>query len=109
LIAIGLIYLSRGIEGIANKNLHLSLRQGARRHLFSLVAALLLLFAISNYLELPNLLFTSHSPVAGATYADIHARLPLIWVKVVTALIAMVAAICCSFGLKTRLLWAALA
>ena len=109
LIAIGLIYLSRGIEGIANKNLHLSLRQGARRHLFSLVAALLLLLAISNYLELPNLLFTSHSPVAGATYTDIHARLPLIWVKVVTALIAMVAAICCSFGLKTRLLWTALA
>lgn len=109
LIALGLFYLSRGLEGIGNKSIRLSIKQGARRHLFIIVAVVLLVLAATNYLELPNLLFSAHPPIAGAAYTDIHARLPLIWTKVVTSLIAAAVAAACAFGVKTRLLWGALA
>lgn len=109
LIALGVFYLSRGLEGITNRSFRLSIKQGARRHLFIIVAFLLLALAATNYLELPNLLFSAHPPIAGASYTDIHARLPLIWTKVVTSLIAAIVAAACAFGAKTRLLWGALA
>ena len=42
------------------------------------------------WLALPQLLFGHSGPVTGASYSDIHARIPAIWVEIAAALIGAV-------------------
>ena len=58
-----------------------------RMHLSGLGAAILVVLAGDAWLGLPELLFGHSGPVTGASYSDIHARIPAIWVEVVAALV----------------------
>ncbi len=59
---------------------------GARRHLSILIAILLLLLAFRAWLGIPDLLITSSGTVYGASYVDVHARMPTQWILIVAAL-----------------------
>ena len=105
LFAIGLVYVTRGIESFGERRLRMSIANGARRHLFVVVAALFGVLAFEKYLDLSNIVLSHNGPVAGATYTDIHARLPIARVQIAIALLAALIAIGCAIGLKTRFFW----
>jgi uncharacterized membrane protein (UPF0182 family) len=60
----------------------------ARVHLCILGALLLAALTFDAWLAIPELLFEGTGPVAGAGYADVHARLPALRVKVAAGVIA---------------------
>jgi hypothetical protein len=103
-----LIYVLRGKEPFKRQGFRLALQRNARAHLLSLVAALFLVLAWQAYLAMPNLLFSTRGPVAGAGYTDIAARLPMLWLAVAAAILAAVLAAASIFRGKSRLLWAGL-
>lgn len=91
LIATAAVYLLyRGIE-YGQRGLFLSER--ARRHLLILVALLLAVKAAGYYLDAFELLYSPHGAAFGASYSDVHARLPalrvLTFVAFAVALLAV--------------------
>jgi hypothetical protein len=108
LIGTAAIYVVRGVvrgaarvavrEPMLGSDTFSKLRQfavgrGPRSHLLSLVAVLFLALAGQAYLGIPNLLFSTSGPMAGASYTDINATLPLLYAQVsVAALVALLAA-----------------
>ena len=74
-----------------------------RRHLAWLTAALLVVLAFGAWLGIPQLLTTPSGVVAGASYADVHARMPALRALIVTALAG--AALLVWQGLMPRKLW----
>ncbi len=59
---------------------------GARRHLAFLAAALLLVLAFGAWLHIPHLLTEQSGVVFGASYVDVHARMPAYRLLVAAAL-----------------------
>ena len=57
----------------------------AVRHLALLAAALLLALAFGAWLQIPQLLTTPSGVVAGASYVDVHARMPALRLLIVAA------------------------
>jgi uncharacterized membrane protein (UPF0182 family) len=122
LIGTAAIYMVRGAARVAMRepmlgsNIFSKLRQfalgrGPRAHLLSLVAVMFLALAAQAYLGIPNLLFSTSGPMAGASYTDINATLPLLYMQVgVASLVALLAAASIfRAGLaRNRLLWAGL-
>ena len=61
-------------------------------HLALLLAAMFLLTAVRLWLvEIPGLLYSTTGPLTGASYTDLHARLPALQVSAVAAVLAAVA------------------
>jgi uncharacterized membrane protein (UPF0182 family) len=89
---VGGSYLALGAVVMTQSGPMINLR--ACRHLGLLVAALLLLLGWGYHLDIYDTLFASNGLVAGATYADVYARIPayklLTLVSVVAALVAAV-------------------
>ena len=71
----GLIYASAGM--LAWRREASFLHGRARAHLLALMAALVLMVAVSIWLSRYELLFSPAGVVYGATYADVHVRLPV--------------------------------
>jgi hypothetical protein len=65
----------------------------ATRHLGLLAALMLLVLAFGAWLQIPQLLTTTSGVVAGATYADVHARMPALWVLVGAAVLGAALAV----------------
>ena len=59
----------------------------AIRHLASLSAGLLLVLAFGAWLQIPQLLTSTAGVVAGASYADVHARIPVLRLLMVAAVL----------------------
>lgn len=90
LIATAAVYLLyRGIE-YGQRGIFLSER--ARRHLLILLAVLLVIKAAGYYLDGFELLYSSSGAAFGASYTDIHARLPALRILAIGAL--AIAALC---------------
>jgi hypothetical protein len=69
-----------------------SIEPSAGLHLASLLAALFLLTALRLWLvDIPSLLYSTTGPLVGASYTDLHARLPALRISAVLALLAAVA------------------
>jgi len=84
LIATAAVYLLyRGIE-YGQRGIFLSER--ARRHLLILLAMLLAVKAGGYYLDAFELLYSQHGAAFGASYSDVHARLPALRVLAFLAL-----------------------
>src|SRR5262245_49447558 len=115
LIGSALIYLVRGAlifnqsRGSNRLGFGLSLSRQPRSHLLALLAAWFLIFAAQGYLAMPNLLFGQSGPVAGASYTDINANLPILYIKVGVAVLLAVMAVASIFLSSTRLIWAGVA
>ena len=74
----------------------------AGMHLAIVLAALFLLAALRLWLvSIPGLLYSTTGPMVGASYTDIHARLPAMRLSTVVALLAAVAVIV--GGMRQRL------
>ncbi len=74
----------------------------ARRQLGALAAALLLLLAFGAWLAIPELLTTSSGTVHGASYVDVHARIPALRLL---ALVAVAGAALAGYQGFTRSFW----
>ncbi|MCI0662261.1 MAG: UPF0182 family protein, partial [Acidobacteria bacterium] len=115
LIGAALIYLVRGAlifnqSGGSNRiGFGFSISRQPRSHLLALLAAWFLIFAVQGYLAMPNLLFGQSGPVAGASYTDINANLPILYIKVGVAVLLAVMAVVSIFLSSTRLIWAGVA
>jgi uncharacterized membrane protein (UPF0182 family) len=105
LFGVLLIYGTQAIEELTKKRFRLILGPGARRHLLILVGLLLLAVALNNYLKIPGILLSDTGPVAGASYTDLHLRLPIFWIEVVSAVAAAILAFVCCVRTKSTLLW----
>ncbi len=81
------LYRLRGDLAPGPKGLRLS--SGATRHLGVLVGALFVLLAARLWcIDAPSLIIGQHDLLAGATYTDLHARLPALRVSAVAAILA---------------------
>jgi uncharacterized membrane protein (UPF0182 family) len=65
----------------------------ARRHLSWLAAVLLLLMGFNAWLGIPELLTTPSGIVHGASYVDVHARMPVQWLLVAVACVGALLAV----------------
>src|SRR6185295_5774824 len=75
------IYTVRHEERSGGGGLLAFRERGPRAHVLGLTAAIFLIFAGRAYLSMANLLYSTKGFVAGAGYADIAARLPMLWVE----------------------------
>jgi uncharacterized membrane protein (UPF0182 family) len=72
----------------------LMIEPSAGLHLAVLLAATFLLIALRLWLvEIPGLLYSTTGPLVGASYTDLHARLPSLRVSAVVAVLAAVAVV----------------
>ncbi len=79
----------------------------ARRHLSLLAAALLLVLAFGAWLRIPHLLSEQSGVVFGASYVDVHARMPAYRLLSAAALIGAALAIYQSFSARLLpIVWA---
>lgn len=103
LVALVLLYAARTAVVVGEGGI--AIERGARSHLLAVVAVGFLLFAWRAYLEMPGLLYSDRGPVAGASYTDVNARLPMLKVEAVVAVLVAVLAAASIFRAKTTLLW----
>jgi uncharacterized membrane protein (UPF0182 family) len=76
-------------SGAATSPLQVRVSRAAGAHLAALVALFLALAALQIWLvDVPGLLFSTTGPLVGASYTDVHARLPGMHVGAVAALLA---------------------
>jgi uncharacterized membrane protein (UPF0182 family) len=94
LIAVVVLYASAGAIGISpRRSRGLFILSRPLKHLSLLAALLLLIFAAGTWLESPNLLTSSSGILHGASYADVHARMPALRVLGIVSLLGAVLAL----------------
>jgi len=95
LIALVPVYALRGDIQIvpgAGRRPRLRVEPSASLHMGSILATLFLITALRLWLvDIPNLLYSTTGPLVGASYTDIHASLPALYVSAAVAVIAAVA------------------
>ena len=87
LIGCGLYYVLSGsfvIEQRVNGGLwpRVRLVTSARRHIGLLAALVFLLVAWGTWLQIPTTLLTPATRIHGASYVDVHARIPILWLTI---------------------------
>jgi uncharacterized membrane protein (UPF0182 family) len=82
----------------------IEIERGPRKHLFALAAAVFLILAWRAWLEIPKLLYSTRGPIQGASYTDVNAQLPVLWIEIFAALLIAALAIVSMFVYRTRLL-----
>jgi len=83
------VYLLRG--GVVVMGRHFDLDPVVKRHLAVLVSLFLVSLSMSFVLDRYGLLTTEHGVLYGASYTDVHARLPMLAVMAVLSLAAAIA------------------
>jgi hypothetical protein len=106
LVGAALIYLLHGAIDFGQGRIGVHIERGARSHLLCLFAALFMILAFEAYLAKPNLLFGGGDLVAGASYADIHAMMPILSARVVIAIIVAAMIVASVIFRTNRLIWA---
>jgi hypothetical protein len=76
------IYLLAGAAGLGTRTFGASYSR-VRRHLSLLTAALFVLMAVGAWLDMAHVLVTPAGIIHGASYVDVHARIPLLRITVV--------------------------
>ncbi len=77
----------------ANERTWVALSPAARRHLSLLVAGLFLLLAFWSWVDIPRLQLTRSGIIHGASYVDVEARLPMLWVRIIASLLGAALAV----------------
>jgi uncharacterized protein len=72
----------------ATRGIYLS--QRATRHLGTLAALLLIVLALGAWLQIPQLLIGTSGSIAGATYTDVHARIPALRILMGAAVLSAI-------------------
>jgi uncharacterized protein len=90
LLLVGPVYWLRG--DVIFRPRRLGIEPSAGKHLATLLAALFLITAVRLWLvDIPSLLYSTTGPLVGASYTDLHARLPALRVSAVVAVLAAIA------------------
>ena len=90
-VGAGLVYVGAGFLRLsAHRGIHL--RPPASTHAAVLAACWLAIIATGAWLAIPEMLTTPSGLITGATYVDVHARMPAAWVLVVVAALGMLLA-----------------
>jgi uncharacterized protein len=96
-LAAAVVYLTRGHLRRAARGLFIDPSAGT--HLGAIVAILLLLSAVRIwFVAIPSLLLARHTPLFGASFADLHVSLPIMRGLAVLALLAAIAILWGSMG-----------
>jgi uncharacterized membrane protein (UPF0182 family) len=82
----------------------IEIERGPRKHLFALAAAVFLIIAWRAWLDIPKLLYSIRGPIQGASYTDVNAQLPVLWIEIFAALLVAALAIVSMFVYQNRLL-----
>jgi len=86
LIGVTLLYVARGAVALRRRA---AIEPSAARHVGALLVWLFILFAVQLWIvDAAALLYSSTGPLAGASYADVHASLPGIRLSAAAALLA---------------------
>lgn len=97
------IYTIRGVFIIRNRKIELS--QHARQHLLVLFGFIFLLIAARTYcISMPNILFATTGPFTGASFTEVNAVLPVLWIQLVAALLVVLILIISLFGKYNKML-----
>ena len=89
------------------KGWRLTIGPAAQTQLAVLAGLFLLVLAVRiHFVSIPGLLFEEHLPLSGASYVDLHAKLPALHILSITALAG--AALTAWGAWRGRLVWAAL-
>lgn len=78
-VATIVLYVYSGALSIRSTK-EVSAASGVKKHIFTNLGIWLLLLAWGYYLERYNLLYNASGAVYGASYVDIHVRLPVLWI-----------------------------
>jgi uncharacterized protein len=105
-VGAALIYLAHGAIDFGRGGMGFPIERGARAHLFCLLAAVFLIRAFDAYLARPNLLFGGNDLVAGASYADVNAMLPILNARMIIAIIVAALALLSVLFRTNRLIFA---
>ena len=89
-IAIGVAVVALYTAILSFRGVKLTLTPRIRAHLALLLAALMITIAAAHYLDIFELLFSGRGAAPGAGYADLNARLPVLWLLVAIALVSAV-------------------
>jgi uncharacterized membrane protein (UPF0182 family) len=81
------LYAARGALQVSSAGVT-RIERKPRVHLSILVALLLLVLAVRSYFEMFDILYSTLGPMTGASYADVHAKLPALRLAVATAVLA---------------------
>jgi uncharacterized membrane protein (UPF0182 family) len=80
------IYLARGTVSVRRNGV--AMEKVPSIHLTVLGALLFWILAFNAYIQMHEIIYSSHGHVAGATYADVHAMIPFLKVQLMAAIIA---------------------
>ncbi|MBO0721463.1 MAG: UPF0182 family protein [Blastocatellia bacterium] len=101
-----LLYAMR--NGISFFRYSFAIERGPRKHLFALLALVFLILAWRAWIDIPSLLYSSHGPFRGASYTDVNAEMPVLWIEVCAALLVAALALLSMFVYRNRWLLAGL-
>ena len=87
----GLIYVGAGFLRLSSQR-GIELRPPASTHASLLAVCWLAIIAAGAWLAIPEMLTAPSGLITGATYVDVHARMPAAWALVVVAVIGMLLA-----------------
>ncbi len=80
------VYLVRGELSLVRRQT--SVNERARLHLALLIAALFVVGAVRTvFVRMPDLLYSTTGPLSGASFADLHAKLPALWLSALASIV----------------------
>jgi uncharacterized protein len=98
LLGVLLLYVFRRDVIVSGR--HVGVEPSARLHLSILIALLFVLAALRVYVvRLPALLYSTTGPLVGASYSDLHAKLPGLWLA---GIAAVAGAVLVMWGARTH-------
>jgi uncharacterized membrane protein (UPF0182 family) len=83
LLGAAVLYVLRGAIAVGHD--HTRIHPPARVHLSVLLAFVLVVLALRAYLAMFDVLYSNLGPMTGASYADVHAKLPVLRIQVAVA------------------------
>jgi len=102
LIAVAVLYYFKGVLTFRKLKDPSMKRSRVSIHISLLASVIFILLAFSAYLSRYDLLFSSNNVFSGASYADIHARLPMLALLTIAAAIGALLWIVCALTAKKR-------
>jgi uncharacterized protein len=90
-VGVGLIYVGAGFLRLSAQR-GIQLRPPASTHAAILAGCWLAVFAGGAWLSIPEMLTAPSGLITGATYVDVHARMPAAWALVVVAVVGVLLA-----------------
>jgi len=82
------LYWARGATTLSSGLI--AFHRAARTHLSILAALIFVALAFEGYLDLLRILYSTTGPLTGASYADVHAAIPGLRVKIAIAVVAAI-------------------